>query len=35
MNKEVTRVRVGVHEMVNEDLFQVRVVQLARQFRPA
>ena len=35
VDEEVARMRVGVQEVVDEDLFQVGVVQLARQLRAA
>ena len=35
VDEEVARMRVGMHEVVDEDLFQVGVVQLPRQLRTA
>ena len=35
VDEEVARMRVGVHEVVDEDLFQVSVVQFPRQLRTA
>ena len=35
VDEEVARMRVGMQEVVDEDLFQVGVVQLARQLRTA